>query len=84
MSRSKRKELQWLTDMQALFAPESAIGKSQIIPTTGAHVQIPVDDFTLGRLIAQAKIVYDPEYGPGARVYRPIGTVDAETIKEWL
>lgn len=59
-------------------------GPLQIIPTLGAHKQFYVTDAQVVVLVMANAIEYDPEYGPHANVFRPVGSVDAETVASWL
>jgi hypothetical protein len=67
-----------------MLAPAEAIGVEQIIPSTGPHEQILVGHEQVVALHFFEAIDYDPEYGPGAKVYRPVGLADAATIRGWL
>jgi hypothetical protein len=61
------------------------IGAEQIIPTTGPHEQIMIDAEQAQLLVWIGYIVYDPEYGPNAKVYRPVSDlVDADKVRSWL
>lgn len=66
------------------MAPLGAMGKAQIIPSRGAHDQIYPTDEQIQGLVLLGLIDYEPEYGPGAKVYRPRGAADTEKVKSWL
>lgn len=67
-----------------LFAPSSSVGVTQIVPTLGAHEQIIPTDEQLTRLVVSGQIVYEPDYGPNARVYRPVGYKDGNAVRKLL
>lgn len=66
------------------LAPEGAPGKEQIIPNLGAHEQIYPTHEQIVALVSFGHIYYDPEYGPNAKVYRPVEHSDAEKVRSWL
>lgn len=66
------------------LAPPGAVGRTQIIPNRGPHEQIYVDEETIGALVWMCLVNYDPEYGPGAKVYRPVGEADADEVRTWI
>lgn len=65
-------------------APLEAVGAPQIIPNRGAHEQIMVSAILARDMALLGLIQYDPEYGPGAHVYRPIGPADTEKVRSWI
>ena len=68
-----------------MVAPDGAVGRTQIIPNSGPHTQIYVEDNVAKFLALVGDISYDPDYGPGARVYRPTRELTtAEVIRSWL
>ena len=66
------------------FAPRNNPGAPQIIPNRGAHDQILVNEMEIYSLLLLEAIEYEPEYGPNAKVYRPVGPADTDTILGWL
>ena len=68
----------------ARLAPPEAMGRDQIIPSRGDHEQIYPTKEQIRALVALGKIDYDEEYGPGARVYRPVGAADAKEVSSWM
>jgi hypothetical protein len=65
--------------------PRIAVGPWQIIPSSGAHTQFLVKEQTIHTLLTFGLIGYDEDYGPNARVYRPIKQgVDAAQVARWL
>lgn len=65
-------------------APLGSIGRPQVIPNRGAHEQIHPTDEQIKSLVVLGLIKYEPEYGPGARVYRPTKPADADKVRSWL
>jgi hypothetical protein len=63
----------------------NTVGAWQIIPNCGAHEQISVSREVIWWLLGAGYIEHDPEYGPGARVFRPVEPLtDADTVRSWL
>lgn len=68
--------------MDARFAPANAAGRNQIIPSTGPHTQHYVSETTIRCLVRMGLIEYAADYGPHARVYRPVSLLDSEGVNK--
>ncbi len=66
------------------MAPETAVGVEQIIPTLGEHEQILADHETIEALVVWGLVRYEPDYGPNAKVYRPVEHADADKVRSWI
>lgn len=66
------------------LAPPTAMGRTQIIPSCGPHTQVYCSELTAKTLVMLGLIDYDPDYGPNARVYRPVHRVSGETVQGWV
>jgi hypothetical protein len=71
-------------DLQEYLAPEDNCGTPQMIPTRGPHEQIPIGNHQAAALVLMGLIEYDPDYGPNAKVYRPVNPADAATMRRWI
>lgn len=67
-----------------ILAPTTASGREQIIPNFGAHEQIYVSHEAIAALVGFGHIRYDADYGPNAKVYRPVKHADADTVRSWI
>lgn len=64
--------------------PAVRVGRPQIIPNRGAHEQIYCTPEQIETLRFFGYIEYEPDYGPNANVYQPVGEADAEKVRSWL
>lgn len=67
-----------------MFAPPQNPGRKQVIPTYGAHEQIYITDEQEYALVWLSFIYYDADYGPNAKVYRPVKPCTADVVRSWL
>lgn len=70
--------------MTEQFAPPFACGEPQVIPNRGPHIQLYIDPDVIKQMVYVGLVRYDPEYGPGARVYRPTMPADAAKVMSWI
>lgn len=72
------------TDLAPYLAPVDAFGKEQIMPNRGPHIPVYANHDAIVALVVFGIIKYDEDYGPRARVYRPVGAADTDKIRSWL